>query len=96
LHSIRFEVKLVLSTCDPARDEAGTLQNREVLRDLRRRLGERGRQRSYGLVTALTETREEPSPRRMTQREENVVEVRLARSRITSSARALRTLSVSF
>jgi hypothetical protein len=80
LDSIRFQVKLMLPARDPARDEAGPLQYREVLGDLSRRLCEGSRERSYRLVALLTETREEPSPRRVTECEENFVELRLVRA----------------
>ena len=45
------------------------------------RLGERSRERSYGLVAPLTETREKPPPRRVTEREEDFVELGVARAR---------------
>jgi hypothetical protein len=80
LDSIRFEMELMLPTGDPARDEAGALQCREVLGDLSRRLGERSRERGYGLVASLAETREQPSPCRVTEREKDFVELCLARA----------------
>jgi hypothetical protein len=89
LDSIRFEMELMLPTRDPARDEAGTLQYREVLGDLGGRLGKRGRERRYRLVAPLTETREKPSPCRVTEREEDFVEVRLAHTRPSALSRML-------
>jgi hypothetical protein len=88
LDSIPFEVKLMLPAGNPARDEAGTLQYREVLGDLCGRLGEVGRERRYGLVAALAEAREQPPPCRVTQREEDFVEMRLPRARTSPATPA--------
>jgi hypothetical protein len=74
-------MELMLPARDSSRDEPGTLQYREVLGDLSRRLGKRRRERGYGLVASLTETREQPSTCRVTEREEDFVELRLARAR---------------
>lgn len=62
LDSVRFEMKLMLPTHNSSRDKPGTFQYGEVLGDLSGRLGERSRERGYGLVASLTETREQPSP----------------------------------
>jgi hypothetical protein len=78
---IGLQVKSMLPTRDPPRDESGSLEDREMLGDLSGRFGERCRECSYGLVTALTEAGEQSSPGRVTQREEDFVELRFARGR---------------
>jgi hypothetical protein len=80
LDSMRLQVKLMLPARDPARDEARSLQYREVFGDLRWRLCEGSRERGYSLVALLTETREKPSPSRVAEREEDFVELRVVRA----------------
>ena len=75
-----FEVQLVLPSLYSPTDQTGTLEDREMLRDLRRRFGQWCSERTDGLVTQLAEPRKELPAGRMAQCEEDLVELCFAPS----------------
>ena len=95
-YAIRLQVKSMLPTRDPPRDEPGSLEDRKVLGDLSGRLGERSRESSYRLITPIAEPREQAAACRVTQREEDFIELRFARAWPSPLARVLCTRAVPF
>ena len=78
--AVRLQVKLMSPTRDLPCDESGALEYRQVLGDLRGRFRERSREISHSLVTQLTKPGEQAPACRVTQREEHLVELCLAKS----------------
>jgi hypothetical protein len=76
-HAPGLKVQFVLATLNATRDQAGSLEDGEVLCNLCWRLRQRLRERRDRLVAALSKPRKHSAPGRMTQRKEHFVELRL-------------------